>query len=318
MYKKLNNTQLYKVAAKNLGLKVERIEKKERKRWEVLMISNAKKFLIISGAAPGLFPEVRRWNAFMSGRKILTQKILKKIGYNTIPTKEFIMADFSSAKELTTHLSKKKFTYPVLIKRNEGQNANMITLAETNQQIQKTAKKHFASKSDFMIQPILDQNEYRILVINGTVMLLHSKENRFILGDGHSTIQQLLDEIPSVKRDEVFEAWQHKKAGTKPGTILKKGERFEFHLTKIPSTDVYETKKIPKPIQKWASQLSKDLSASVLGLDVFIPGDFKDSNSYTIIEVNSNPGLHYLSEYCNDDSSAVRIYEKILKDFFKK
>ncbi|MFT7507282.1 MAG: hypothetical protein ACI92I_000425 [Acidimicrobiales bacterium] len=318
MKKQLNNTELYKIAAKNLGLKVERVQKKERKNWEVLMISKGKKFLLVSGAAPGLFPEVSRWNAYMSGRKILAQQILVKIGYNTIPTKEIVISDFTSAKALCDHISIKKYKYPVLIKRNKGQNANMIRLAETNAQIQKIARVHFASKSDFMIQPILDQNEYRILIVNGTVVLLHSKENRFVVGDGNSTIKQLLAEIPAVKKDEVFEAWQHKKQGTKPSTVLSNGERFYFHLTKIPSTDVYETKKIPPAVQKWASQLSKDLSAPVIGLDVFIPGDFKDTESYTIIEINSNPGVHYLAKDCNDNQSAVLIYEKVLKDFFKK
>jgi len=316
MKKYLSNTGLYKVAAKNLGLKVEQVHKKQRPKWEVLMISHGRKFFLVSGAKPGLFPEARKWNGYFSDSKMLSQKVLSKIGYNTIPSKDILVSDYSSERVLTKHLASKKYTYPSLIKRDKGQNANNIAIVENIKQLQQVARKHYLTKSSFMIQPILDQDEYRVLVVNKKVVLMHSKENRFVVGDGTSTISQLLDAIPNIKKDSVFEQWQHSRQGTKPTTVLSKGKHFDFHLTKIPSTTFYRTKNIPAEVRKWALQLADDMSTAVVGIDVFIP-DLHDSKSYTIIEINNNPGVHYLEKDCNDLESSIKIYEMVIKNFFK-
>jgi len=54
----------------------------------------------------------------------------------------------------------------------------------------------------------------------------------------------------------------------------------------------------------------------VVGIDVFIPENFDEIDSYTIIELNTNPALYYLPKRCDDDVTAPRIIEKVLRDFF--
>lgn len=316
MKKPKSNIDIYRTAAKKLGLKSEFVQSSPKKK--VLLISNAKKFFLASAAAPGFYPETRRWNAHFSGSKLLTQKIMKRLGYAVISSKEVRIADFLSSKALCKSLDKKHYNFPMLLKPDKGLMGQGIVILENIKQLHKAASDNFKKGNDFMIQPILEQNEYRILIVNGTVMVMHSKHNPCITGDGKSSIKSLLAKIPDAKKDAVFIAWQYSKLGVKPSTILEKGSQFEYHLTKKPTTNYYETKKIPSVISKWAKKIAKDISAPVIGIDVFIPGPFNDTSTYTIIELNNNPGVDYLISYCNDTKISYEIFEKVLRDYFGK
>lgn len=313
--KSKTNIEIYKVAAKNLGLKSELVQSSPTKK--VLLISNSKKFFLASAAAPGFYPETSRWNAHFSGSKLLTQKMLKRFGYKVITSKEIRIADFSSSKELCASLEKGRYSFPLLIKPDKGLMGQGIAIIENISQLKKQAIVNFKNESDFMLQPILNQAEYRIFVLNGEVILMHSKCNPYVTGDGKSTISQLLQEIPSGKKDTAFIAWQHSVHNTKSTTVLSKNSKFEYHLTKKPNTDYYETTDIPQAVKKWALRLAKDVSSPVVGIDVFIKGSVTDTSSYTIIELNNNPGVNYLITFCNDDKTPYRIFEKVLKDYFK-
>ncbi|MDC1205620.1 hypothetical protein N8083_02115, partial [Candidatus Pacebacteria bacterium] len=221
------------------------------------------------------------------------------------------------SKELSNYLQKRTSSYPVLIKPDKGFRGRGIAIAENLSQLKRLALPNYKAKKDFMIQPILDQNEYRILVVNNEVVLMHSKANPSVMGDGVATIKQLLAPILDIAKDETFISWQHTKKRTKPSSILTKGETFEYHLTKKPTTTYYETENMPLPVKKWALKLAKDISSPVVGIDVFIPGPLSETSRYTIIELNSNPGVDYLITYCNDNRSPFLIFEKVLQDYFK-
>ena len=310
-----SNIKIYKEAAKNLGLRTEHVQSAPHKK--VLLISNEVKFFLASADAPGFYPEVRRWNAHFSGSKLLTQKILKRLGYTVIPSKEVRVADFSSSKALFGALKNKPYKFPVLVKPDKGLMGAGIKILENISELIQYAHVNFKDKKDFMIQPILDQNEYRILVVGNEAMLMHSKHNPSVIGDGVSTIEQLLATVPETKKDSPFITWQHTRQKTKPSTVLEKDTTFEYHLTKKPTRVFYETNKIPAVTKNWALRLAKDISSSVVGIDVFIPGTFKNTDSYTVIELNTNPGVNYLPTFCNDHITPILIFEKVLRDYFK-
>ncbi len=217
MKKRSRNIDIYVKVAEELGLKTEYIQSSPTRK--LLYISNKKKFFMINTRSPGFYPTVSRWNATFTGSKLLTQKILEKYNYNVISSDSVRFSNFKSQKELATFLSKKYAKFPILTKPDRGHDGNNIIIVENITQLKNVAKEHSAKKYDLIIQPILDQCEYRILVINNKVMLMHSKHNLKITGDGKSTIKKLLGMIPDSKKDQAFIKLEHKKHRVGPSTI---------------------------------------------------------------------------------------------------
>ncbi|MFT5849354.1 MAG: hypothetical protein ACI9H6_000159 [Patiriisocius sp.] len=308
-------TTIYTEVAKKLGLTVEVVQGTPTKKS--LLISNDQTFCLLSKGYPGFYPTSRRSAGHFTVSKMLTQKVLKKYGYNVIKTREVRLDAFSSAKEIGLYAAGIRQKFPVLTKPDRGYDGIGITISENAAQLSKVAKKYYKDSNDFLIQPLLDQNEYRILVIDNDVVLMHSKHNQSVVGDGKSTIKQLLSEVKESAKDTAYIALQHKVLKTKPSTILEEGAKFKYHLIRLPSAEYYKTEKFPPALKKWAKKLAQTLSTSVVGIDVFIPGDITDTDSYLIIELNSEPATYYLPKRCNDETTAFTIAEKVLRSYFK-
>lgn len=313
MPRTLSNIEIYVNVASKLGLTTERIEGGNR---SPLLISDGKKFTLINTKAPGFYPQARRWNAAFTNSKILSQTILNRLGYKTIRTELVKSGSFESLEVLNNFIEGIEHDFPVLVKPNRGYDGKNIDIVEDMEQLTKIAHTHFKEKNDFLIQPILTQDEYRILVINDSVELVHSKTNQHVIGDGTSTIKQLLEQLGDSKKDLIFIEWQYKKLQLSPASILDEGQRFDCHLAKIPSVTYYKTDKFDPNMERWAIALAKDISSPVVGIDVFVDGSISDTSGYTVIELNSNPAVYYLPTRCNDTVTGPRIVEKILRDYF--
>lgn len=309
-----SNLAMYERVAKKMGLNCEYIYSSHKKK--PLLISDGKKFFLINTGTPGFYPNVKRFNAHFTSNKILTQEILQKFNYRVIVTTPVHIENYASKEALLTELDTKNRHFPLLLKPNKGQDGNGITICETQAQLHATCAALFEARQDFLIQPIITQSEYRILVVDDEVVLMHSKRNQSVIGDGVSSIETLLSKVPASKKSSVVINWQHVKKHTNKDTILPNGEHFEYHITKIPSKDVYYTENFPPAVVTWALKLASTISAPVVGIDVFIPDDISHTDSYTIIELNSNPAVYYLPKRCNDIETPYRIIEKVLKNHF--
>jgi hypothetical protein len=308
-----SNLDLYVNASVKLGLTVEKIDSGIR---SPLMISNGAKFTLINTKSPGFYPSNMRWTASFTGSKMLSQKILSKIGYKTIKTHFIKKTDFESSSQLREFITAGFFTFPVLVKPNYGSDGENISIVENLEDLVEVACMQFENKRSFLIQPIMSESEYRVLVVNGTVQLIHSKANQYVTGDGVATIAALLESVKPKNKDSVYIKWQYKKMKLDSASILPNGIKFEHHLTKVPSLDYYKTSDFDPAMEKWALKLAADISSSVVGIDVFVPGSVSDTDAYTIIELNSNPAVYYLPKRCNDIHTGPRIVEKVLRDYF--
>ena len=308
------NIELYITVAKKLGLQTEMVDSGAR---SPLLISKGDKFTLINTKSPGFYPTVGRWNATFTSSKLLSQTILDRFGYTTIKTIFLQPRLFKTQTALLKQIKNEKLNFPVLVKPNYGCDGNNIDIADNATQLKNISKRHFNNNAGFLVQPIINQHEYRILVVNNTVQLVHSKENHHIIGDGISTIATLLNTIKQSEKDIVFINWQYKKLKLSPTSILAKGMIFECHLTRKPSCTYYKTKDFDPAMERWAIKLAKDISSPVVGIDVFVPDTLSDPTSYTIIELNSNPAIYYLPLRCNDIVTGPRIVEKVLCDYFE-
>ncbi len=283
-----------------------------------LLISNGKKMYIANSTHFGFYPEVQRWQQQLFDSKILTQEILTMLGYTTIVSFTAYYNEYPSLHSLNGDVLTHITSYPVIVKPEQGARGNNITIALNKTAVVQQVKALYLKKKSFLIQPIHAYDEYRILLINGEVEVIHMKQLNHVVGDGVQTIQKLLHTKQKGEKDDTFIKMELRKRGLNLESILSKDDIFLSHLTRFSSpTEYYQSKKFPKKVVAWAKKLSKDISVSTIGIDIFAPHGLEDTDSFIIIELNANPAFEYINKRYNDSLKVKEIAIKFLTHYFK-
>ena len=315
MKKTLTNIDLFQRTAKKIGLTFKKTPIEGNPN--LFCISGNGKFYFGSSKAPGFYPEARRWGAHLTGNKMLTQETLTELGYKTVKSSFLKPQNFASFKDFFAKAKKDYCKFPVILKPNKGLDGRGIKYIAELSSLKHEMRKFYKRKITVVMQQILMEPEYRILVVNNKVEIVHSKDFRAVIGDGTKTIAALLKETPDKDKNEEFIKLQYNLTKTTKRSVLPKNTEFTYHIVKNSSDRHWQTSRFPKELTNWATELTKTLNIPTLGIDLFIAGDLHDSDTYTIIELNSNPGLsHYYSSRANTEQPE-RIAEKVLRSYFK-
>ena len=283
-----------------------------------LLISNGKKMYIANSTHFGFYPEVQRWQQQLFDSKILTQEILSMLGYTTIVSFTAYYNEYANLRELNTAVIDHIKEYPVIVKPEQGARGNNITIALNKTGVLSQVKALYIKKKSLLIQPIHAYDEYRILIINGEVEVIHMKQLNHVVGDGVQTIQKLLHTKMQGEKDDTFIKLELKKRGLSLQSILSKDDTFLSHLTRFSSpNEYYRSEKFPKHIVTWAKKLSKDISVPTIGIDIFAPHGLADTKSFIIIELNANPAFEYINKRYTDAPKVREIATKFLTHYFK-
>lgn len=114
----------------------------------------------------------------------------------------------------------------IVCKINNGTGGKDVFFIDNIKSLEKAVTKIFSKDQYIALSPFYDiKNEYRAIILDSKVKLLYSKERQFVVGDGKSTILQLiankftnlkkidLSELPISKilgKDEKFNiCWKH-------------------------------------------------------------------------------------------------------------
>jgi D-alanine-D-alanine ligase-like ATP-grasp enzyme len=289
------------------------------KKAQRLLVSNGKKMYIANSTIFGFYPETQRWHQHLFGSKILTQVVLKQLGYNTIASFTAYCDDYMSVTSLQKDVIQHVTQYPVIVKPEGGARGRDISLALSKTTLQQQVKALYVQKKNLLIQSILVHDEYRILVVNGKIEVIHMKQLNHIVGDGIQTIKKLLHKKHNGEKDATFIKLELKKRGLTLESILIKDDTFLSHLTRFSSpNEYYQAEKFPKQVTLWAEKLVKEISVPTIGIDIFAPNGLFDPESYIIIELNANPAFEYFHKRYNDPAKVKEIATKFLQHYFKK
>lgn len=305
---------LYKKVAKELGLTVREL-KHGGPFSKTLYIKGNNKICLIAPTDTGFYPQTSRWFSVLANNKMLSEQVLKDLGYTAISSIYFDRNMLPHKKDLLVQLKKNKH-FPAIVKPEVGNKGLGIKIVNTAAELQKYAKELYAANRNFMVQRLMFGTEYRVLIINHKVYVVHAKEFPHVTGDGKSTIKQLLREVDKTKVDQNFLASYLKDHTLRLTSVAKKDEKVPYNITRKGSHSYYESADIPKSLQKWADQLCTDVSSPVIGVDVFIPDDFSKFKDYRIIEINASPGFGYLKDRYKDASLVKTICRDVLVDYF--
>lgn len=152
-----------------------------------------------------------------------------------------------------------------------------------------------------VIQPIATGLEYRIFVLDDEVLYSARKYSPAVVGDGISTISELLDRHNTALQSHGLSTASRELGET--DAVLPAGIRKELpgrmNLS-VGGTMVLEKPDHEQVVFAMARQAARALGLRVAAIDIFVDADGV-SGATKVIEVNSNPSIRVLEQSNRDD-----------------
>lgn len=309
----ITNPGLMFAAAESIGYSVEKlvVDNKTNINQFGFIIRHNDKLCYISKNC--FFPDVLKWQMHLTSNKILTDSLLNILGYDQIHTLFIDHKKEMSKEEILEKIS--DLQTPIIVKPTFGQDGQGIHLVNSKEAAYERINELMLEGRSVILQPNVSEQEYRIFASNGKAIFVHRKRFPRITGDGKSTIAKLISEV--IYLDSKTVETELALNNYSLNTVLPAGEIFKTHFTKKTDPDYFEHEDISEPLKKWTEELCSKLSVDTVGIDVFIKGSVNKPTKITVIELNSNPGLRYLSKYYDDNITPIKIAREILRQYFK-
>lgn len=191
---------------------------------------------------------------------------------------------------------------------NFGLGITMLTNKYSYEDYVRAVDFAFSYDQAIIIEEYIAGKEYRLFVIGDEVVGILHREAAHVIGDGTSTIKQLIalenenylrgenyvKPLQKIKLND-FEINFLKNQNLSPSSIISKGKKVYLRANSNISTGGVSldfTDDVALKYQKIAVKAAKAVQASICGVDMIIP-DIKDPNgTYGIIELNFNPAMH--------------------------
>ena len=200
----------------------------------------------------------------------------------------------------------------LVLKSNFGSGGNRVYRCANLIEIEKATFELLKSSRAMAVSPYERiKNEYRVIVLNGKVMLVYLKQRPYVIGNGKSSIEQLienkninkLDLMPTIdlnyipkKDEEVTVSWKHN---------LGKGS--------LPI--IVDDSNLIKQLSSIALQTSKTLNIKFASIDIIV----NDENEYKILEINSGVMMEVFSSLNEENYKiAKHIYKSAIDEYFKE
>ena len=270
---------------------------------------------------------------------------MRKMGYPTIRGKSFFSDEWCEAiasKRNTdaAYRYAKKLGFPLIVKPNSGTQGIDVALVHTKQEFFRAMKQIFKHDRVALVQTYVQGRDYRIVVLDKEVISAYERIPLNVVGDGRSTIKQLL-----AKKSRAFVASSRDtRINLKDPRIKAKLRHQGLTLLSIPRRDervflldnanlstggdaVDVTDNIHPGFKKLAIKLTRDMGLRLCGVDLMVAGnpirDALRSNGagvtqkpqkYWILEINAAPGLdHYVKTGKAQQKIVENLYLKVLK-----
>ena len=265
---------------------------------------------------------------------------MKRLGYPVVPHgKTFFSPEWAKAIGDTNHgmpearMHACKIGFPVITKPNSGSQGSGVSLVHDDKELERALRAIWKKDRIAIVQSALRGKDYRIVVLDNKVISAYERIPLSVVGDGVSTIAQLLkykqETFIAEKRDTQIKAsdprikaklaHQQKSFSTRP----VQGERI-FLLdnanlsTGGDSVDVTDT--MHSEFKKIAVRLTKDMNLRLCGVDIMTDGSIENvPHKYWVIEINAAPGLdHYVKLGKPQEKIVEDLYMEVLKSLEKK
>ena len=261
--------------------------------------------------------------------KLLTKKLLSKAGIFTPDGNSY------------TNIEQALIDYPIysntaiIIKPNVSHLGVGVSLLKSDFKIEEYRQAlilAFSFNGQIIIEDYFQGNEYRFFVIDGESAAILSREPANVIGDGQSTIRQLVDKknqdplrgvgykMPLEKIS--FGAIETRHLALQNLTVdsiiedknkiyLRKNSNISTGGDSIDYTDL-----IPNSYKRVAAMAANAIGARICGVDMIIKNinNPYTENNYAVIELTSNPAIHiHTYPYQGQDRDLATRILKLLK-----
>jgi len=237
---------------------------------------------------------------YIANDKVVAKKIMSA---NEISVPEGI--DIKKGESNLSTIINKYTNTPIVIKPKSTNFGTGITIFEegANQEhIGKAIEFAFQFDNTVLIEKYVPGKEYRFLVINNKCIAVTWRRNASVVGDGKLTIEELInkknteswhqDMHSTIENDNGLKEYFAKNQITM-NDVPKVGERVTLRGNSNVSTggeSVDMTDAMPIYFKEIAEKVSKALNAKICGVDIII--NDMEKEDYTVLEINSNPGIY--------------------------
>lgn len=221
-----------------------------------------------------------------------------------------------------------KIGFPVIVKPNSGSQGGDVALVHTKQEFYRAMRTVFKSDRVALVQRPVVGDDYRIVVLDDSVISAYQRVPLHVVGDGRKSIRRLLQDkeksFIASKRDTRIR-WDDRRMSLK----LKR-QKMTFKTVPAPGEKVFlldnanlstggdsldVTDILHPSVKKMAVQLTKDMGLRLCGVDLLTEGDIrKPLGKHTILEINAAPGLdHYARSGKQQEKIVEELYLEVLR-----
>ena len=204
-----------------------------------------------------------------------------------------------------------KYNKDVVIKPNDGTCGKDVYRVRDLDKLEKLYYKLTNKYYSINIGPFYNiKNEYRFVIYNGEVRIAYKKNKPLVIGDGKSTIRELLNKF----NDSFF---VDKLNDSKYDKVLDKGEEFEynwkFNLSGGAVASKITDKKLYNRLSNIALEASNDIGLKFGSVDII----YTNTNEALILEMNSGVMLEkYIEQFEDGYDIAKELYKDVIKEMF--
>lgn len=225
------------------------------------------------------------------------------------------------------HAYARKLDFPVILKPNSKSQGTLVTKVYNKKEFYRVAKAIFKIDSVMLVQRYYQGNDFRIIVLDKEVISAYQRFPLAVIGDGSSTIKQLLQrrgsEFQNIDRDTVLDfddfriPMKLKRQGFDLSSIVSDDQKIQLLDNANLSTggDVKDiTDKIHSDWSNLAIDVTSRMGLRFCGVDI-LTSDITTSltEDYIIIEINGAPGLDNYASIGKEQTKRVEsLYEKVL------
>lgn len=200
----------------------------------------------------------------------------------------------------------------IVCKINNGTGGKDVYFIENEKTLEQAVTKIFSKDEYIALSPFYDiKNEYRAIILNNEVKLLYSKERQFVIGDGISTIFQLIA--------NKFSASPKLDLTDIPlNTILKKNEQYNIcwkHNLGLGATPkIVSDKNIYDKISSLALTANNAVNGKFVSVDII-----ETDEGLKVLEINSGIMMENFSAQNSENYKiAEKIYTEAVNLMFNK
>jgi D-alanine-D-alanine ligase-like ATP-grasp enzyme len=217
--------------------------------------------------------------------------------------------------------------FPVIVKPNSKSQGFGVCKVWTKQEFMRAVRFICEREHVFLVQRPVSGRDYRIVVLDDTVISAYERIPLSVVGDGRSSIVQLLKikqrqfrrngRDTTLKLNDYRIALRLKRQRLSQRTIPARGQTIKLLDAANLSTggeamDV--TNSMSPYFRNLAVRITSDMGLRYSGVDLILDGDICDASSkFVVLEINAAPGIdHYASVGKSQQRIVERMYLRVL------